>query len=540
MTSPLGVTPYSTIRPLFTPSRAPSWVHNPIDAERVQSYLTYDDIYWTVPDTFKLTLRGTDNRPIYVPSARTIIDTLNRYVGKGLKAVVSPDVGTPASQALARQAFASLFARERFRAKYAGAKLEGLRRGDWIFKVTANPDRPPGSRLSIYAVDPGEYFPIFDPDDIERRTGVVQAKQFLDPADANKPKIRVMRWLKDDVTGLITYDEAIYSLDRWDKAGAAPERVVTPLVALPAEITAIPVYHVRNTEETGNPFGSSRLRGVERLLASIDQSISDEDLALALEGIGMFATDAGAPVDSVTGEEVPWELGPGRVVEISPGSSFTRVSGIGSVTPYQDHVSFLTKAAREATGATDIAVGQVDVATAESGISLLIRLGPILSLAQDMNAGIADVASQMFYDLKAWHRAYEGLDFADVEILPAFDDPLPTDRKAKMAELSLAYNDRVISASYYRAEMTKLGYEFPPDIEATILAEQAALAQALVTPDPFDARLLAEAGIVMPTATPGPSSVTTPAVVPVPALSTAGAVPAVTPTPNGSQANVGG
>ena len=65
-----------------------------------------------------------------------------------------------------------------------------------------------------------------------------------------------------------------------------PTTVLLPPTELPAAITAFPVYHVRNRTEPLNPWGSSELRGLERILAGLTQAVSDEDMALALEGLG--------------------------------------------------------------------------------------------------------------------------------------------------------------------------------------------------------------------------------------------------------------
>ena len=63
-------TPYSTVRTFS--ATLPSWVP-PEDQERIQSYQTYEEIYWNHPETFKLVVRGTESKPIYVPSGRIIV-----------------------------------------------------------------------------------------------------------------------------------------------------------------------------------------------------------------------------------------------------------------------------------------------------------------------------------------------------------------------------------------------------------------------------------------------------------------------------------
>src|SRR5688500_8856339 len=162
------LTPYSTVVGLSgtvtgASNSAPSWVPWMIDQERVFSYQLYEQIYWGVPDTFKLVARGTEDKPIYLPSGRKIVDTCDRYVGNNFTWVGSnPEIQT---------FFDSLFAREAFISQFQGNKLYGIMRGDWAWHVMANAAKPQGSRLTIRALDPGSYFPIFDPNDVDRVIG---------------------------------------------------------------------------------------------------------------------------------------------------------------------------------------------------------------------------------------------------------------------------------------------------------------------------------------------------------------------------------
>jgi hypothetical protein len=104
-------TPYSSVANLFTAT--PQWMSE-ADAQRVMSYQVYEQIYWSVPDTFKLASRGAPDQPIYVPNGKTIVDTTNRYIGKDWAPTVDPMVGSTADQAALRLNLAMLFRRERF------------------------------------------------------------------------------------------------------------------------------------------------------------------------------------------------------------------------------------------------------------------------------------------------------------------------------------------------------------------------------------------------------------------------------------------
>jgi hypothetical protein len=176
VTSPGVTTPYSTVAPLI--GVQPSWVPA-LEQERVASYLVYEDIYWNNPATFKLTARGSEDNPIYVPTGRTIVDTTNRYVGAGFDFTVDPTVGTPDVQALAVRSFTSLFRREKLKSKYAMNKRFGLVRGDWLWHIYADPAKAPGTRISVLAVNPGSWFPVYADDDLDRLVKIHLAEQYL-------------------------------------------------------------------------------------------------------------------------------------------------------------------------------------------------------------------------------------------------------------------------------------------------------------------------------------------------------------------------
>lgn len=483
MTSPT-FTPYSTVAKLFGPK--PAWISDPIDQQRIQSYQTYEEIYWTAPDVFKISLRGTNDDPIYVPTARTIVETVNRYTAPQFNVTFRNRAGTgPDSQDViaVRLAWSDLSTRERFRSKFNGSKRYGVMRGDWIWHVTADETKPLGSRIRVTSLDPSMYFPITDPEDIDRIIGVHLVEQVT---TADGPRIRRVTYRKDvQPSGItITVEEGIFTVDDWADPDSKPETVVRQATALPDTITAIPVYHVRNFQEPGNPFGSSEIRGFERIMAAVNQTVSDEELALALAGIGMYATTTGHPVDPVTKQPVPWKLGPGAVVHHEPGSSWTRVAGVGSdaIKAYGDHYDRMIKALKESSSTPDIAVGSVDVQIASSGIALALQLGPMLAKAGEKNDEIIDVHNQMLFDLvNGWYPAYEETTFTDVTATCTVGDAVPVDRTARLAELGDMLDRKVIDTQFYREEAAKLGYVFPEDIAQRVAAEQDTFAARAAT-----------------------------------------------------------
>ena len=164
-------TPYSTGAEFF--GQKPSWIPDELDIMRIQSYQTYEEMYWNVPDIFKISLRGTNSLPIYIPAARTLIDTTNRYVGAGFRVTCADAVTGKASDAAvaASLALKAFMRREKFKSKYNGFKRYGLIHGDAVWHLTADETKPLGSRISLTAIDPGMYFPIVDEEDVDKILG---------------------------------------------------------------------------------------------------------------------------------------------------------------------------------------------------------------------------------------------------------------------------------------------------------------------------------------------------------------------------------
>lgn len=490
MTQPGVFTPYSTLKPFFPASR-PTWIPSEIDQERIMSYDLYEKMYWNVPETFRLTARGTEDKPIYVPSGKIIVETTNRYTAPGFDFSVTAMPGSATSATTMQQAhsfFDGFLTRERFRSKFAGNKRYGLIRGDWLWHVVADPKKPQGSRVAVHALDPASYFPIWHPDDLDRILGCHIVDQYV-PEGETDPVIKRTTYRKSDWDlksppgGKILYEVAEFKTDDWGGPDSKPLRTLIPLQELP--ITTLPVYHVKNFDEPANPFGSSEMRGLERIIAAINQGISDEELTLALEGLGMYATDAPPPTDD-EGSEIDWILGPGRVLEHPSGTKFIRIDGVGSVTPYQDHLSYLGVMLDQAAATPAVAKGSVDVSVATSGIALYMHLSPLLAKTDEKDIAVREVHAQMFFDLvNQWFPIYEGVSFAGMQIMPIFADKLPVDREKRLAELNEMLDRRVISASFYRSEAAKLGYVFPEGIGVDVVQEQAALAEAS---DPFGQR----------------------------------------------------
>ena len=497
-------TPYSTIAPYFGP--LPSWVPQ-ADQERIAAYQMYEEIYWNNPESFKLVLRGTENKAIYVPSGKIIIETANRYIGKALRWRPDPLLGTTSDQDNLMAAFNQLFTREAFPSKYNSNKRYGLIRGDWAFHITADDTKLPGERISLHAVDPGSYFPVYE--DQVRQGGspnriakVHLAEQFTDTDGIYGPKgkglVRRQTYEKLE-TGRIQSSTLIADPDKWfddSKAGTLYE--VRPF-ELDERITAIPVYLIRNFDEPGNPFGSSEMRGLERLMAAVNQSVSDTDISLALEGLGVYTTASNGPVDD-EGNDVDWIIGPGRVIENV--QDFKRVNGVSTVKPAQDHVNLLMTFMKQASGTPDAAIGKIDVQVAESGVALALELAPILEKASEKDQIIVDTLAQFAYGLSTmWFPVYEGLNFGDARMMPMLNqaDKIPVNRMGVITEVTtmMMTDPPLLSATTGRQILAQeLGIPFASDELTRIIQEQAALLEAAPNPastaDPEGDRLAQE------------------------------------------------
>lgn len=465
------MTPYSTVAPLFT--EEPLYLPEE-ERERIAAYETYEKIYWSYPKAFKLTMRGTNDQPIYIPNPRIIVNETAHYLLKGL--TVEPEAGEGSPDASLDAELKRFMKRERFYSKFHEAKFSGVTRGDWIMHITADPNLPPGRRISITSVDPASYFPIYDDDDLDKVIGVDLVEFFTDSAGKNK--VKKLRYLYVPVGGFrrVQREEVILELEGWWKGKAAKVvQTILPTELLPPEITAIPVYHFKNISWQGDPFGSSELRGFETLSSSINQTISDEELALALQGLGVYATDSPQPVDD-QGNEMPWEIAPASVVQTPTGTSFSHVKGITSVTPSLDHVKYLTDALFE--GSSTFRTSAVDVQLAESGVALAIKFLPTLAKLEQRDWNGTDVLQNLFFDWKFWLKAYEGLDYTYEEIAVSLGPKLPLNRKEILNELNNMLDRMIIDRQFYRDEISKLGgYQFPKDIEERVRKEQEELRQ---------------------------------------------------------------
>jgi hypothetical protein len=377
--------------------------------------------------------------------------------------------------------------------------------------MTADPRKAAGSRICLTSVDPGNVVPVYADDDIDDLQRVHLYAIYEDPTKPGENFVKKLTYQYEGVgeDRRISREEGIYKLnDKW--WGQSPDLVRTtlPKALLPESITTIPIYWFKNIDWDGQQYGSSELRGFERLLQGISQAGTDQEAALALEGLGVYATDGGRPVDN-NGVETDWEVAPGKVMEVPTGSYFRRVEGLSSMKPSMDHINYVESKLREAGGISDVALGNVDVQTASSGIALAIKFIPTLAKVDERDQAALGKLVQMFYDWKTWMQVYEKLTL-DGDIVATVGQKLPQDRTATLNELNNMLDRQVISVQYYRTKMIDLGYTFPDDIqqqiddEADKAADRAAKqAAALAPPGLADNAAAATTGEKAPP--PGPN-----------------------------------
>lgn len=468
---------WSTVKPLIAVKDRPDWVPEE-DRDRLAAYAKYDQIYWNDPRSYALrVLEG--EQPLYIPNARSIVDITAHYMVKGLNVEVQN--GNDDTKKFLKD----FLDREEFYSRFDTEKTSGVVRGDWVFHLTANPKKPLGSRLSLNGVDPSTVFPIYDDDAPDKMIGCHIAVQYYLPNEPEKVRVRKLTYrLEEDVTSgvrKVSREESIWEIDpKWYGPEAKKVKQLIPLGYLDPRITAIPIYWFRNRSWSGEDFGSSEIRGFETIMQTISQGDTDVSAALALEGLGVYATDGGRPVDD-TGAETTWEVAPGRVMEVPQGSYFRRVEGVTSITPATDQIDYLERKMAKASALSDVALGEVDAQTAQSGIALAIKFQPTLAKIETRDRHIMDRLKQLFFDWKTWVMVFEQKTLQG-DIIPVIGDKLPTDRIARVNELNNMIDRKLITKAYYRQEMEKLGYVFPEDIEEQLKKEsQEAIALARET-----------------------------------------------------------
>lgn len=455
-----------------------------MDKKRCQAYDLYDGIYLNWPNSIKLVLRGANSLPIYIPSGRKIVNTTDRFLGKNIDYYVEPEGldGNPAdATALAEveKYFEALYDRETVRSKIASSKKWGLARGDAVLLVTADEKKPQGSRISIHEVDPRQVFVIDGPTP-NSVAGYHVTELIRDPRDddpkTTKQICQRQTWRKEVndagvYTGKILYSQTFWEVGKWDDRLLTPDDM-EPVrgfdldeieeAAMPDEIRALPIYRWQTDPPQNSSWGTSILSGLETPIFAINQSISDEDLTLAMRGLGMYVTNAAPPIDE-SGQILSWNVGPGQVIELSAEQEFNNVAGVQDISPYVDHMTFVDdKGISESSGLPGVAIGRVDVTVAESGISLKLQLDPLLAANSDRELALVTTLNQMHYDLVSmWIPAFEKWDTMGVIVSVVFEDPMPVNEQQEIQDMVLLWTSDLILTEMAVEKLSKMGWRYP-------------------------------------------------------------------------------
>ena len=495
---------------------------NDADKRRIGAYDLYENLYINSTQSLKLVLRGDDSYPILMPSGKKIVDATNRFLGVGFDYLVEAQ-GDSGTQGMLEAWWNDFFKREAVRSKFASNKKWALVRGDAAFYIYGSPNKGPGQRISIAELDPRQLFEIEDGAGTLIGVHIVDTIQDFREPDKLDKKIarrRTFRKLYDPETNAsagVTTELKHFEMGKWDDRTATLAEKMEPIpypevdeepIPLPPTITQIPVYKWRNNAPQNSSWGHSQLTGLETLLYAINQSLTDEDATIVFQGLGMYVTSASPPQDT-EGNTTDWSIGPMQIIEIGQDQRFDRVTGVSDVSPYQNHMNFIDeKGLSEASGTPEIAIGRVDVAVAESGISLQLQLMPLLAQNSEKEQEMVVVLDQMFFDITSmWLPAYEPELFPDYQVMQTmsvvcvFDDPMPKNRAEQVTETLTLQQANLILTSMAVAKLRKLGWEYPTmdpytgepltdDMIAQMLTAQASANAAAM--DPFSASLAAE------------------------------------------------
>lgn len=479
------------------------------DRLRLKAYVLYEDMYHNRPEHIRIILRSDDEEDsveIYMPSAKKCIEAVNRFLCVNYQIKPHPSMPVDDRVTIIAGLLEDLFKREKLKSKFSQMKRYMLIKGDALFHIKADKRKRPGRMISIEELKPEHYFPIEDP-----VTGDIVGCHIVDIIDNPKDSIRTRMHTHDLVVrrqtyrrkldnnhnplGPITSELALFEIAKWDDRTLEPkdinklQQVVEPFM-LPDPINQLPVYHWRNSPPPGSSFGMSELAGVESIVNAINQSMSDEDLTLVMQGLGVYWTDASPPLND-RGDEVEWEISPRSVVQVASGGQFARVSGITTVQPFGDHIKALDEAMQQALGVPDIAIGVVDVTTAESGIALELKLGPLLAKNAEKEVDLADTCDQFLYDLvQGWMKAYEDIETSGVIFVSSFDDPMPKNKSKDLSDLITLWGaaPNILPVAWFYEQLNLImGYHLDPtgDFDQALADAQRILeSQQLPQPEP--------------------------------------------------------
>ena len=504
---------YDVPQPFF--GNADGNVVSDMDKSRLQSYDLYEDLYNNSHNSLKIVLRGEDALPIYVPSGRKIVNSTSRFLAKDMDYYIEPETKDGVeldepTRAYLEKYLTNWYKREGVRLKFASNKRWGLVRADAVFMLTGDPNKPQGERISLHEIDPRQVFEIDDPEQAGRIQGYYLIETVPDFREKDQKKsgkviCKRSKWIREkndngEYTGKVLHDVTHWEIGKWDDRVLDVDDLERVPYAdgdleedyLPDEISQPPIYVWSTDPPPNSTWGTSLLSGLETLIFSLNQSLTDEDLTLIMRGLGMYVTNAAAPLNPDTGEIMDWNVGPGQVIEISENQEFTNVSGVDSVAPYQEHMKFIDeKGLSESSGTPAIAIGRVDVAQAESGIALKLQMDPLLAANSERELGIYITMDRLHHDLvNMWIPAYEGVPTNGAIVSTVFGDPMPVNENQVIQDVVLLRTSNLILTEMAVDKLSEIGWKYPVGMSVDeivdALAQQAKDDAAAI--DPYGAQ----------------------------------------------------
>lgn len=459
------------------------------DKLRIKVYDLYEDIYVNSTYNLKIILRGEDQSPILMPTGRKLIESVNRFLAVNIDYLVEGQ-GDEGTQQSLDDWFKDFFKRERFKAKFESGKRWGLARGDSIWYIYGDYTKDPGERISIREIDPRQVFEIEDIQGYVAGYHLVDlVRDWREPDQPHKMITRRRTFRKDiDEDGCViklapvTSELAFFELNAWDDRNPDNEVELIPnggdhgahdpitLSAIDTSpITSFPLYKWNNNPMQNTTWGTSQLAGLETLMYALNQSMTDEDTTIVFQGLGMYVTTAGAPIDPNTGQYTDWNIGPMQIIEIGAEQKFDRVTGVQSMQPFQDHMNYIDeKGLSESSGIPQVAIGKVDPQSVQSGIALKLELMPLLAQNAEKELSLINLIDQLFHDIVTqWLPAFEWEAFGNFEamqemsVVCLFDDPMPVDRTSTIEELVTLKTNNFILMTMVMDKLRSIGYQYP-------------------------------------------------------------------------------
>jgi len=322
-------------KPKFTSIVSPAEPLQWIGAEDQRRLRAYSMLEAYVKNKARIWLGATtstehDDRREYGDAALIVKTALSSLLGDDweikTEGAQGEDAEVDQASATAQQKFIEQWAdSEKFSLKMLEAEEQAIKFGDSVYALGWDPDK---GRVRLRVYDPGFYFPVFDPrelqtDEFPNEVWVAWEFEEDNVAGHTETFVRRHEWYIDqtddedrDAPPTCFYRDAIWTLEAAvnenNPFGNEPYDVVTDWTDL--EVDFIPVIHIPNTIAGQEHFGESVLADVLQILDDISSTDTDTQAA---------AATTGSPPIAVTGmgENTQESYGPGTILRTGDGTA---------------------------------------------------------------------------------------------------------------------------------------------------------------------------------------------------------------------------